>query len=198
MRQFGSAIWKNFVYQVCSDEETDSKSSSETISFSLVAKTEDLPLWRQPSDLSKKPQPLESLDLTYTIKLAYSVTGDGNSKDYRFVGVIEANSIEPAHDKHDFERSGFVFEARDETKTDAKGLLETSTEGHCKPKMQRLIKSFLSGHVFNPRPDLSVSQTGSRDRTVFNNDRPIVQDPPGFDTVVRDFYLISLTLHAFY
>ncbi|GKC55420.1 microrchidia 2-like protein [Tanacetum coccineum] len=125
----------------------------------------NLPLWRQPSDLSKKPQPLESLDLTYTIKLAYSVTGDGNSKDYRFVGVLEANSIEPAHDKHDFERSGFVFEARDETKTDAKGLLETSTE----PLQTE---------------DEPLDQTGwSRDRTVFNNDRPIVQDPPGFDTV---------------
>ncbi|GJR36662.1 microrchidia 2-like protein [Tanacetum coccineum] len=136
------------LYQVCSDEETDSKSSSETISFSL-------PFWK--------------------------VTGDGNSKDYRFVGVLEANSIEPAHDKHDFERSGFVFEARDETKTDAKGLLETSTEP-LQTEDEPLDQTF-SGHVFNPRPDLSVSQTGSRDRTVFNNDRPIVQDPPGFDTV---------------
>ncbi|GJS50986.1 putative ribonuclease H-like domain-containing protein [Tanacetum coccineum] len=140
----------------------------------------NLPLWRQPSDLSKKPQPLESLDLTYAIKLAYSgmpfwkVTGDGNSKDYRFVGVLEANSIEPAHDKHDFERSVFVFEARDETKTDAKGLLV---------RYSQTIKCNFSGHVLNPRPDLSVSQTGSRDRTVFNNDRPIVQDPPGFDTL---------------
>ncbi|GKD20016.1 hypothetical protein Tco_1221719 [Tanacetum coccineum] len=39
-----------------------------------------------------------------------------------------------------------------------------------------------SGHVANPMPYLSGSQTGSHDRTIFNNDRPIFRVPPGFDT----------------
>ena len=50
-----------------------------------------------------------------------------------------------------------------------------------------------SGHAANLRLDLSGSQTGSRDRTIFNNDRSMVRAPPGFDTVVRDFCLLSLT-----
>ncbi|GKE51354.1 hypothetical protein Tco_1486510 [Tanacetum coccineum] len=48
-----------------------------------------------------------------------------------------------------------------------------------------------SGHVANLRPDLSGSQTGTRDRCVFNNDRPIVWAPPEFDTVI-----LSLTGHT--
>ena len=33
------------------------------------------------------------------------MTGEGHSKGYGIVGVLEANFIEPAHDKQDFERS---------------------------------------------------------------------------------------------
>ncbi|XP_061360859.1 protein MICRORCHIDIA 1-like [Gastrolobium bilobum] len=39
------------------------------------------------------------------IKPFWKVTGDGSSKGNGVVGVLEANFIEPAHDKQDFERS---------------------------------------------------------------------------------------------
>ncbi|GJT57362.1 hypothetical protein Tco_0992416 [Tanacetum coccineum] len=52
-----------------------------------------------------------------------------------------------------------------------------------------------SGHVTNLRLDLSGSHTGSRDRTVFKNDRPIVQAPPGFDTAILKLELLTM-LHS--
>ncbi|GFQ03226.1 morc family cw-type zinc finger protein 3 [Phtheirospermum japonicum] len=39
------------------------------------------------------------------IRPYWKVTADGNSKGHGVVGVLEANFIEPAHDKQDFERS---------------------------------------------------------------------------------------------
>ncbi|XP_004509325.1 protein MICRORCHIDIA 2-like [Cicer arietinum] len=39
------------------------------------------------------------------IKPFWKVTGDGSSKGNGVVGILEANFIEPAHDKQDFERS---------------------------------------------------------------------------------------------
>ncbi|CAA0839235.1 Histidine kinase-- DNA gyrase B-- and HSP90-like ATPase family protein [Striga hermonthica] len=39
------------------------------------------------------------------IRPYWKVTADGSSKGYGVVGVLEANFIEPAHDKQDFERS---------------------------------------------------------------------------------------------
>ncbi|GKD04162.1 hypothetical protein Tco_1179136 [Tanacetum coccineum] len=51
-----------------------------------------------------------------------------------------------------------------------------------------------SGHVANPMPYLSGSQTGSRDRTIFNNDRPIFRVPPGFDTVFNIIQVLQLVL----
>ncbi|KAL0307860.1 UNVERIFIED_CONTAM: protein MICRORCHIDIA 2, partial [Sesamum radiatum] len=39
------------------------------------------------------------------IRPYWKVTADGNSRGLGVVGVLEANFIEPAHDKQDFERS---------------------------------------------------------------------------------------------
>ena len=40
-----------------------------------------------------------------------------------------------------------------------------------------------SGIAANPRLDYSGSQIGSHGRTIYNNDTPIRQAPPGFETV---------------
>ncbi|GKD74987.1 microrchidia 2-like protein [Tanacetum coccineum] len=126
------------------------------------------------------------------IRPFWKVTGDGNSKGYGIVGVLEANFIEPEHYKQDFERRRHChFIGHQPDKQFLCEMQKTSIE----PLLiedEPLDQTF-SGHVTNLRLDLSGSHTGSRDRTVFKNDRPIVQAPPGFDTVFRDFYLISLT-----
>ncbi|XP_010029725.2 protein MICRORCHIDIA 2 isoform X1 [Eucalyptus grandis] len=43
------------------------------------------------------------------IRPFWKVTSDGSSKGYGVVGVLEANFIEPAHDKQDFERSSLFI-----------------------------------------------------------------------------------------
>ena len=46
------------------------------------------------------------------------------------------------------------------------------------------------GHAASPRPGLGGSQMGSHGRTVYNNDKQV---PPGFETPVREFCLLSST-----
>ncbi|GMH14893.1 hypothetical protein Nepgr_016734 [Nepenthes gracilis] len=61
------------------------------------------------------------------IKPFWKVTADGNSRGRGVVGVLEANFINPAHDKQDFERS-FLFirlEAR------LKQMVADYWKGHC-------------------------------------------------------------------
>ncbi|OWM88849.1 protein MICRORCHIDIA 2-like [Punica granatum] len=61
------------------------------------------------------------------IRPYWKVTSDGTSKGYGVVGVLEANFIEPAHDKQDFERSSLYvrLEAR------LKHILAEYWKGHC-------------------------------------------------------------------
>lgn len=61
------------------------------------------------------------------IRPFWKVTSDGSSKGYGVVGVLEANFIEPAHDKQDFERSSLFI--RLETKL--KQILSEYWKGHC-------------------------------------------------------------------
>ncbi|PWA75347.1 histidine kinase-like ATPase, C-terminal domain-containing protein [Artemisia annua] len=134
------------------------------------------------------------------IRPFWKVTADGNSKGYGIVGVLEANFIEPAHDKQDFERSSLFsrletklkqmqmdywkrhchFVGHQPDKQFLREMQKTSTEP-LQTEDEPLNQTF-SGHAANPRLDLSGSQTGSRDRTVFN-DRSMVRAPPGFNTV---------------
>lgn len=134
------------------------------------------------------------------IRPFWKVTGEGHSKGYGIVGVLEANFIEPAHDKQDFERSS-VF-SRLEMKL--KQMQMDYWKQHChlighQPdpgylrKLQRdsatpletqgeRVDRTVSGVAANPRPDFSGSQMGNRSRTVYNNDVPIARAPPGFET----------------
>lgn len=50
----------------------------------------------------------------------------------------------------------------------------------------------VSGLVANPRPDLSGSQTGTRVRTVYNNETQMVRPPPGFQTVSCAYHSICV------
>ncbi|XP_056169788.1 protein MICRORCHIDIA 2-like isoform X3 [Syzygium oleosum] len=61
------------------------------------------------------------------IRPFWKVTSDGSSKGKGVVGVLEANFIEPAHDKQDFERSSLYIrlEAR------LKQTLSEYWKGHC-------------------------------------------------------------------
>ncbi|KAG6397395.1 hypothetical protein SASPL_143562 [Salvia splendens] len=61
------------------------------------------------------------------IRPYWKVTPDGNSRGHGVVGVLEANFIEPAHDKQDFERSTLFIklEAR------LKQMVSDYWKGHC-------------------------------------------------------------------
>ncbi|KAG8383386.1 hypothetical protein BUALT_Bualt04G0007100 [Buddleja alternifolia] len=61
------------------------------------------------------------------IRPYWKVTADGSSKGHGVVGVLEANFIEPAHDKQDFERSTLFLklEAR------LKQMVNDYWKGHC-------------------------------------------------------------------
>lgn len=50
------------------------------------------------------------------IRPFWKVTGDGNSQGLGVVGVLEANFIEPAHDKQDFERSSLFHKLEQKLK----------------------------------------------------------------------------------
>ncbi|KAJ0733212.1 putative histidine kinase/HSP90-like ATPase superfamily, morc, S5 domain 2 [Helianthus annuus] len=132
------------------------------------------------------------------IRPYWKVTGEGHSKGYGIVGVLEANFIEPAHDKQDFERSS-VF-SRLEMKL--KQMQMEYWKEHChlighQPDptyLRRLEKASsvplqtqgeplhhtIPGRAVGPRPDLGGSQIHGR--TNYNNDMPMVRPPPGFQT----------------
>ncbi|KAI3761066.1 hypothetical protein L1987_51472 [Smallanthus sonchifolius] len=133
------------------------------------------------------------------IRPYWKVTAEGHSKGFGIVGVLEANFIEPAHDKQDFERSS-VF-SRLEMKL--KQMQMEYWRKHChlighQPdpsymrKMQKTsvplqtqgepLDQTIPGRAVNPRPDLSGSQMGIQERTVYKNDMSMVGPPPGFQT----------------
>ncbi|KAK9054242.1 hypothetical protein SSX86_025320 [Deinandra increscens subsp. villosa] len=135
------------------------------------------------------------------IRPFWKVTPDGNSKGYGIVGVLEANFIEPAHDKQDFERSS-VF-SRLETKLKQMQMeywfvFHSHLIGHqMDPSYLRQLQKtssvplqtqgqplnqMIPDLAVNPRPDLSGSHAGIHGRTIFNNDMPTVRPPPGFQT----------------
>ncbi|KAG5530273.1 hypothetical protein RHGRI_030592 [Rhododendron griersonianum] len=104
-------------------------------------------LWKQLSDLLKKHLHLELTGLTCTIKTALSgydmpfwkVTSDGSSQGNGVVGVLEANFMEPAHDKQDFERSSLFIRLEMRLKQ----MVAEYWRGHC----------HLVGHrPYNPNP----------------------------------------------
>ncbi|KAI3726528.1 hypothetical protein L1987_66326 [Smallanthus sonchifolius] len=119
---------------------------------------------------------------------------------FGIVGVLEANFIEPAHDKQDFERPSVY--SRLETK-----LKQMQMDYWNKHQPQKTSDvpiqtqgeeshhiSPTPGRAANPRLDLSGSETGSHGKTVYNNDMSTVWPPPGFQTLVAftHFFVIVL------
>ncbi|KAD4888475.1 hypothetical protein E3N88_20548 [Mikania micrantha] len=136
------------------------------------------------------------------IRPFWKVTSEGHSRGYGIVGVLEANFIEPAHDKQDFERSS-VF-SRLEMKLKQMQMeywfVYCHLIGHQPDpgylrKLQKNIDSPVQthgeafqqispnpGHTANTKFDQSGSHMGSQGRTVCNNGMPTVGHPPGFQT----------------
>ncbi|XP_076916890.1 protein MICRORCHIDIA 2-like [Bidens hawaiensis] len=129
------------------------------------------------------------------IRPFWKVTGEGHSKGYGIVGVLEANFIEPAHDKQDFERSS-VF-SRLEVKL--KQMQMEYWREHChlighQPdptflrKLQKTnsvplqtrgepLNHTVPGRVVSPSPGVSGPQI---------HDRTMVRPPPGFQSASFD------------
>ncbi|KAL3633207.1 hypothetical protein CASFOL_022969 [Castilleja foliolosa] len=61
------------------------------------------------------------------IRPYWKVTADGNSRGHGVVGVLEANFIEPAHDKQDFERSSLF----NKLESRLKQMVHEYWKGHC-------------------------------------------------------------------
>ncbi|KAL7607600.1 hypothetical protein Lser_V15G19620 [Lactuca serriola] len=139
------------------------------------------------------------------IRPFWKVTGDGNSKGNGIVGVLEANFIEPAHDKQDFERSSLFSRLESKLKqmqmdywrthchlighlpdpSFLRKLEKTSSTLPLQTQGQRVDHSqsqsqsqTMPGLAVNPRPDLMANHA----RTVYNNGVPVARAPPGFDT----------------
>ncbi|XP_023750823.1 protein MICRORCHIDIA 2 [Lactuca sativa] len=135
------------------------------------------------------------------IRPFWKVTGDGNSKGNGIVGVLEANFIEPAHDKQDFERSSLFSRLELKLKqmqmdywrthchlighlpdpSFLRKLEKTSSTLPLQTQGQRVDHSqsqTMPGLAVNPRPDLMANHA----RTVYNNGVPVARAPPGFDT----------------
>lgn len=98
------------------------------------------------------------------IRPFWKVTSDGSSKGHGVVGVLEANFIEPAHDKQDFERSSLFI--RLETKL--KQMLMEYWKNHCHligyqatgtsvPIMQKELQPPL-GHAANIHEQVPTDQ----------------------------------------
>ncbi|KAI7737312.1 hypothetical protein M8C21_031410, partial [Ambrosia artemisiifolia] len=108
----------------------------------------------------------------------WKVTSEGNSRGYGVVGVLEANFIEPAHDKQDFERSkqychlvGHQPDPSSLHKAQKTAATPIQNQGEAFDQ-----NSPITGHPANRRLNLSGSQMGSYGRAVYNN-----ATPPGFD-----------------
>ncbi|CAI9282504.1 unnamed protein product [Lactuca saligna] len=139
------------------------------------------------------------------IRPFWKVTGDGNSKGNGIVGVLEANFIEPAHDKQDFERSSLFSRLESKLKqmqmdywrthchlighlpdpSFLRKLEKTSSTLPLQTQGQRVDHSQSQSQsqtmpvlAVNPRPDLMANHA----RTVYNNGIPVARAPPGFDT----------------
>ncbi|CAH1421547.1 unnamed protein product [Lactuca virosa] len=130
------------------------------------------------------------------IRPFWKVTGEGHSKGYGIVGVLEANFIEPAHDKQDFERSSLF--SRLELKL--KQMQMDYWKSHChlighQPDQSFLRKLHTQGQrvdqsihslPVDPRPNLT-GQSQSQSQTVYNNNIPVARAPPGFATMTSGF-----------
>ncbi|GKB75112.1 microrchidia 2-like protein [Tanacetum coccineum] len=125
------------------------------------------------------------------IRPFWKVIGEGNAKGFGIVGVLEANFIEPAHDKQDFERSSLFSRLETKLKQIQMEFWRQNCHeiGHqMDPTFQRKMQKTsgmplqtegVSGHAASSRPGLGGSQMGSHGRTVYNNDKQV---PPGFET----------------
>ncbi|PWA75348.1 histidine kinase-like ATPase, C-terminal domain-containing protein [Artemisia annua] len=131
------------------------------------------------------------------IRPFWKVIGEGHAKGFGIVGVLEANFIEPAHDKQDFERSSLFSRLETKLKQMQMDFWRENCHkiGHqMDPTFQRKMQKTsamplqtegepldqsVSGHAASPRPGLGGSHMGSHGRTVYNNDKQV---PPGFKT----------------
>ncbi|KAL3345998.1 hypothetical protein AABB24_024782 [Solanum stoloniferum] len=152
------------------------------------------------------------------IRPFWKVTADGSSKGNGVVGVLEANFIEPAHDKQDFERSSLFFKLE----TKLKQMVMDYWKGHChliglkplEPHLQNLLReSFVPPQVqvanaqtpsptnfqtvidlaAHPRPHFRSAQSGNSGRTNCNMEFPAVQPMTGnaIGSVKKDTHISS-------
>ncbi|OIT06356.1 PREDICTED: protein MICRORCHIDIA 1-like [Nicotiana attenuata] len=146
------------------------------------------------------------------IRPFWKVTADGSSKGNGVVGVLEANFIEPAHDKQDFERSSLFFKLE----TRLKQMVMDYWKGHChliglkplEPHLQNLQREQaanaqiqsptinyqpVTGLAAHPRPDFRSVQSDKVGRTNSSRELPAVQPITGNATgsVQKDTQLAS-------
>ncbi|CAN4105574.1 unnamed protein product [Withania somnifera] len=144
------------------------------------------------------------------IRPFWKVTADGSSKGNGVVGVLEANFIEPAHDKQDFERSSLFFKLESRLKQ----MVMDYWKSHChliglkplEPRLQNLQRESLvppqvqvanaqtqsptdfqtiAGLASHPRSHFHSAQSGNSRRTNCKGELPAVQPMMGNATLKR-------------
>ncbi|KAK9948507.1 hypothetical protein M0R45_004079 [Rubus argutus] len=94
------------------------------------------------------------------IRPFWKVTADGSSKGNGVIGILEANFIEPAHDKQDFERSSLFIRLE----TRLKQMVMEYWKGHCHlvgyqalvPSECKLQKDRAVKHSVAPTPIIAI------------------------------------------
>lgn len=97
------------------------------------------------------------------IRPFWKVIGDGNSCGIGVVGVLEANFIEPAHDKQDFERSSLFHRLEMRLKQ----MQLEYWRGHCEYAGHRPLERNTSARTV--RKDISISPPVELNRNVQQN-----------------------------
>ncbi|XP_017253969.1 protein MICRORCHIDIA 2 isoform X1 [Daucus carota subsp. sativus] len=97
------------------------------------------------------------------IRPFWKVTGDGNSQGIGVVGVLEANFIEPAHDKQDFERSSLFHRLEMRLKQ----MQLEYWRGHCELVGHRPLDKKTSARTL--QNNISISPPVEHNRNVQQN-----------------------------
>ncbi|KAL8138288.1 hypothetical protein V2J09_004296 [Rumex salicifolius] len=127
------------------------------------------------------------------IRPFWKVTPDGNSKGYGVVGVLEANFIEPAHDKQDFERSSVFVRLETKLKSMVMEYWRSSChlvgfmkDGVRKPQPSSIPPSTIPGltrrlEVHSGNGAETGNASASQPVTLFHADPSQVSSLPGSD-----------------
>ncbi|XAR73817.1 hypothetical protein NMG60_11007911 [Bertholletia excelsa] len=122
------------------------------------------------------------------IRPFWKVTSDGSSKGNGVVGVVEANFIEPAHDKQDFERSSLFLRLEQRLKQMVAEYWKDHCHyiGHQPPGLRKRTLQAPVGHMINVQKQLpnghAVSGVSGSAQKEMRQDQPTIELAANLET----------------